>query len=117
MIPQLRKYLLCSACRPAVLTYLPSRHAALLSRVSMLVSDSAVKLSSFRSAVRQFRQNESGAKDMLDTIFHVLDRDVEATTGVVREIAGLFDGEGESDKRIAVLEALNGFRAEVRRSP
>lgn len=79
----------------------------------MLVNDSSVKLQSFRSAVRQFRSNESGAKDMLDTVFNVLDRDVDATTGVMREIAGLFDGEGDRDKQRSVLEALNGFRVEV----
>ena len=90
-----------------------SRHAALLTRVSMLVSDSTIKLSSFRSAVRQYRNNESGAKDMVDTIYHVLDRDPDATSGVVREIASLFEGEAEKDKRSAVLEALNGFQIEV----
>jgi len=50
---------------------------------------------------------------MLDTVFNVLDRDVDATTGVMREIAGLFDGEGDRDKQRSVLEALNGFRVEV----
>ncbi len=90
-----------------------SHHAALLSRVSMFVSDSTVKLASFRSAVRQFRNHESGAKDMIDTVFHVLDLDADATMGVVREIAGLFDGDGEKEKQGAVLEALNGFRVEV----
>lgn len=80
----------------------------------MLVNESTVKLSSFRSAIRQFRNNESGAKDMIDTVYHVLDRDADATMGIVREIAGLFDGEGENEKQASVLEALNGFRVEVR---
>ena len=50
---------------------------------------------------------------MVDTIYNVLDQDVDATTGVVREIASLFESEGDKDKRGAVLEALNGFRIEV----
>lgn len=79
----------------------------------MLVNDSSNKLSSFRSAIRQYRNNESSAKDMLDTVYHVLDQDVDATTGVLREVAGLFEGEGEKDKRSAILEALNGFRIQV----
>ncbi|ORX38336.1 hypothetical protein BD324DRAFT_578052 [Kockovaella imperatae] len=86
------------------------RHAALLSRVTMLVNESTVKLSSFRSAVRQFRNNESTANDMVDTIFHVLDRDVDATSSVVREVAGLFDGPEEQEKQSAILESLNAFR-------
>ncbi|KAK1927275.1 putative cytoplasm protein [Papiliotrema laurentii] len=90
------------------------RHAALLARMGMLVNDSSTKLQSFRAAVRQYRNNESGARDMVDTIYNVLDQDVDATTGVVREIASLFESEGDKDKRGAVLEALNGFRIEQR---
>ena len=79
-----------------------------------MVNGSENKLSSFRSAVRQYRNNESGAKDMLDTIYHVLDSDADATYGVLKEIANLFDGESEGDKQKAVLEALNAFRVQVR---
>lgn len=90
-----------------------SRHTALLARVTMLVGDSEAKMQSFRSAVRQYKNNESAATDLIDTIFNVLDRDLEATTGVIREVAGLFDGDSEKDKQRAILEALNGFRIHV----
>jgi hypothetical protein len=76
----------------------------------MLVSDSETKLAVFRSAVRQFRHNESGAKDMLDTIFNVLERDAEATTGVMKEVAEIFSSDAE--KQQSILETLNGWRAE-----
>ncbi|WRT68595.1 uncharacterized protein IL334_005573 [Kwoniella shivajii] len=89
-----------------------TRHAELLSRVAMLVSDSPTKLSSFRSAVRSYKNNESAAKDMVDTIFHVFDRDLDTTTGIVREISSLFSGEGDGEKERNVLEALNAFRVE-----
>lgn len=89
-----------------------ARHAALLSRVSMLVGESPTKLASFRSAVRQFKNNESSAKDMVDTLFHVLDQDRESTTGVGREVANLFDSEGDKEKQQAILAALNAFRIE-----
>lgn len=79
----------------------------------MLVNDSSNKLDSFRSAVRQYRNNESSAKDLVDTVFHVLDEDVDATTGVLREVAGLFENDSEKDKQSAVLEAVNGFRIRV----
>lgn len=90
-----------------------ARHAALLSRVAMLVNDSATKLASFRAAVRQLKNNESTAKDMVDTIYHVLDKDADATAGVVREISNLFDADGERDKQRAILEAVNAFRVQV----
>jgi hypothetical protein len=79
----------------------------------MLVDGSENKLSSFRSAVRQYRNNESGPKDMIDTIFHVLDGDAEATSSVLKDIANLFDGDGEVDKQKAVFEALHAFQVEV----
>ncbi|WVF67503.1 hypothetical protein IAT40_002259 [Kwoniella sp. CBS 6097] len=91
-----------------------ARHAELLSRVSSLVNDSDIKLNAFRSAVRGFKNNESSAKDMLDTIYHVLDRDPEVTVAIAREIGGLFSGGGQGDKERAVLEALNAFRVEQR---
>lgn len=50
---------------------------------------------------------------MIDTVYNVLDRDADATMGIVREIAGVFNLEGEKDKQASVLEALNGFRVEV----
>jgi hypothetical protein len=87
-----------------------ARHAALLSRMSMLVGDSPTKLASFRSAVRQFKNNESTAKDMVDTLFYVLEQDREATAGVGREIANLFDSEGDREKQQAILAAVNAFR-------
>lgn len=89
-----------------------SRHAALLTRVSMLVNDSQTKMASFRSAIRQFKNNESGVKDMLDTVYHVLDEDADSTAGILREVANLFNGEGEREKQTAILEAVNAFRAE-----
>ncbi|WVQ95123.1 hypothetical protein IAU59_002217 [Kwoniella sp. CBS 9459] len=91
-----------------------TRHAELLSRVSTLVNDSEIKLNAFRSAVRGFKNNESSAKDMLDTIYHVLDRDPEVTVTITRELGGLFSGEGQGDKERAILEALNAFRVEQR---
>ena len=80
----------------------------------MLVGESSTKLSSFRSAVRQFKNNESSANGMIDTIFNVLDRDIDAAVGVVRELANLFGAENDGDKKKAVLEAINGFRVEQR---
>lgn len=79
----------------------------------MLVGDSQTKLASFRSAVRQFKNNESSAKDMVDTVYHVLDEDVTATSGVVREIAKLFDGDDEREKQQAIIASLSNFRVEV----
>jgi hypothetical protein len=80
----------------------------------MLTGSAPNKMTSFRSAVRQFRNAESGPKDLIDTVFNVLDRDADATTGVVREVASLVDNDGEREKQQALLAAVNSFRIEVR---
>lgn len=89
------------------------RHAALLSRVSMMVSDSNTKMSSFRAAIRAFKMTESTAQNMIDTIYNVLDRDAQATISVTKEIGQIFEEDGDRDKAMNVLEAMNGFRAQV----
>ncbi|OXG14726.1 cytoplasmic protein [Cryptococcus neoformans Tu401-1] len=91
-----------------------SRHAELLSRVSMLTNDSATKLASFRSAVRSFKSNESGARDMVDSIFNIFERDLDVTVGIAREVAKLFGSEGDKDKEKDLIEALNTLRVEQR---
>lgn len=90
------------------------RHAELLSRVSMLTNDPATKLASFRSAVRSFKNNESGARDMVDSIFNVFERDLDVTIGIAREVAKLFESEGDKDKAKDLIEALNTLRVEQR---
>nr|ODN94469.1 cytoplasmic protein [Cryptococcus depauperatus CBS 7855] len=89
-----------------------TRHAELLSRVSILTGDNQNKLSSFRSAVRSFKIHESSARDMVDSIFNVFDRDLDVTVGIVREISKLFNDEGNQEQEKEILEAVNALRAE-----
>lgn len=78
-----------------------------------MVNDNENRMSSFQSAIRSFKHTESTAKDMIDTIYNVLDRDAQATSSIVREIGSIFEEDAEKDKAKAILEAINGFRAEV----
>jgi hypothetical protein len=89
------------------------RHAALISRVSYMVSDSTNKMTSFSAAIRAFKNTESTAKGMIDTIYNVLDQDSQATVSVVKEIGQIFEEDGLRDKAKDILEAINGFRAQV----
>lgn len=70
-------------------------------------------MSSFRAAIRAFKRTESTAQGMIDTIYNVLDRDNQATIGVVKEIGQIFEEDGDKDKARNILEAINGFRAQV----
>jgi hypothetical protein len=78
-----------------------------------MVSDSVNKMSSFRSAIRAFKNTESTAKGMIDTIYNVLDQDHQATISVVKEIGQIFEEDGSRDKAKDILEAINGFKAQV----
>lgn len=80
----------------------------------MLTHDSHTKLSVFTASIRQFRNNESSARDLVDTVYNVLDRDVDATAGVLREVASIFALSEDTDKERAVLEAVNAFRLQQR---
>ncbi len=76
-----------------------------------MVDFSETKMSSFRHSIRSFKNNESGAKDMVDTIYSVLERDADATLKIVREIASLMNDNEE--KMQAIYSAVNAFKADV----
>lgn len=82
-----------------------------------MVSDSTNKMTSFSAAIRAFKNTESTAKGMIDTIYNVLDQDSQATVSVVREIGQIFEEDGLKDKAKDILEAINGFRAQVSTTP
>lgn len=79
----------------------------------MMVHDSDTKMTSFRSAIRAFKMTESTAQNMIDTIYNVLDRDNQATISVVKHVGQIFEEDGDRDKARNILEAINGFRAQV----
>lgn len=63
-----------------------------------------------RHAVQSWRSSESTVYDMLDTIFTVLDRNMDKTTGVLTRVLDSFEGEKKSE----LEEAWNGMKTEVR---
>lgn len=79
----------------------------------MMVGESETKMSSFQYAIRAFKISESTAQNMIDTVYNVLDRDSQATISVIKEVGQMFEDDGEKDKAKNILEAINGFRAQV----
>lgn len=63
-----------------------------------------------KHAVKSWRASESTVYDMLDTIFTVLDRNMDKTTGVITRLLDLFEGE----KKGELVEAWNGMKTEVK---
>jgi hypothetical protein len=83
----------------------------LLERVATMVEYSETKLSSFRHAIRSYKHNEAPARDLVDTVYSVLNRDTEDTYKVVRRIADTM--KEDDDKVQGILTALNSFRIDV----
>jgi len=63
-------------------------------------------------ALRDYTASQSGARDLISTIWNILDRDLDATASVVNLIVDYLEDE---EKKTALLSAWNGFKIERRR--
>ncbi|KAG8944946.1 hypothetical protein FRC04_001298 [Tulasnella sp. 424] len=64
-----------------------------------------------RSAIRSWRSSESTVYDMLETIFTVLERNMDKMSKVVERLVPIFEGEKKSE----LLDAWGGLRAQQER--
>ncbi|KAG1756876.1 uncharacterized protein EDB91DRAFT_1094923 [Suillus paluster] len=87
------------------------RHAAFISRLQSVAPNPTTAVLAAKAAVRGFRLNESTARDLISTIWNVLDRNLDDTAGIVNAIVDLFD---EEDKKSNLLSSWNGFKIEQR---
>lgn len=88
-----------------------AQHARVMDLVMSMVDYSEPKMASFRNSVRAFKSNEAPARDMIYTIYSVLNSDQESTIKIARDLAGLFSADPE--KQRSVLEAINEFKIDV----
>ncbi|KAG0707853.1 hypothetical protein DFH29DRAFT_600998 [Suillus ampliporus] len=87
------------------------RHAAFISRLQSVAPNPTTAVLAAKAAVRGFRLNESTARDLISTIWNVLDRNLDDTAGIVNAIVDLFD---EEEKKSNLLSSWNGFKIEQR---
>ena len=64
-----------------------------------------------KAAIRSYRASESGARDLISTVWNVLDQNLEGTASIINALVDLLD---EEDKKKDILQAWNGFKVEVR---
>jgi hypothetical protein len=88
-----------------------AQHARLMDLVMTMVDYSEPKMAAFRNSVRAFKSNEAPARDMIYTIYSVLNSDQESTVRIAKDVAGLFASDAEKQK--SVLEAINEFKIDV----
>ncbi|KAJ6537666.1 hypothetical protein B0H19DRAFT_962279 [Mycena capillaripes] len=89
-----------------------AQHAAFLSRLASLAPNPTTALPAARAAIRSFRAAESSARDLISTLWSVVDARMEAAASIVNSLVDLLD---EGEQRETVLAAWRGFEVEQRR--
>jgi hypothetical protein len=86
------------------------RQAAFITRLQSVAPNPTNAVLAANAAVRGFRLNESTARDLISTIWNILDRNLDNTAGIINAIVDLFD---EEEKKSGLLTSWNGFKIEV----
>lgn len=67
-----------------------------------------------KAATRSYKTNESSAKDLILTVWNVLDMNLEQTASIVNAFVDLLDDE---EKKQDILGSWKGFAIEVHSFP
>lgn len=87
------------------------RLSALVVRLTSLAPNPTHAVPAVKAAIRSYRANESAARDLISTVWSILDRNLDGTASVVNALIDVVD---EEDKKRDLLAAWNGFKIEVR---
>lgn len=90
------------------------RHAAFITRVQSLATNPNTAVPAVKAAIRGFRASETSARDLISTIWNILDQNLEHTASIVNAFVDLLDQE---DKKTDLLSSWKGFAIEVRGVP
>jgi hypothetical protein len=63
-----------------------------------------------KAAMRGYRANESSARDLISTVWNVLDHNIDDTASIINGVVDLLEDE---EKKRDLLAAWNGFKIEV----
>ncbi|KAG5642923.1 hypothetical protein DXG03_001874 [Asterophora parasitica] len=88
------------------------RHAMFIARLQSLAANPGNGVPVVKAAIRGYRSSESSAKDLISTIWNVLDQNLEHTASIVNAFVDLLDQE---DKKTDLLASWKGFEVEQRR--
>ena len=87
------------------------RLSALVARLTGLAPNPTNAVPAVKAAIRGYRASESSARDLISTVWNILDRNLDGTASVVNSLVDLVE---EDDKKRDLLAAWNGFKVEVR---
>lgn len=80
-------------------------------RLQSLAPNPTSGVPAVKAAIRGYRASESSARDLILTIFKVLDDNLDKTAGVVNGLVDILD---EEEKKQDLLGSWRGFNLEVR---
>jgi len=92
--------------------YFFRRYTAIFVRLRNLAPHPTNAIAGVKLALRDYTASQSGARDLISTIWSILDRDLDATASIVNLIVDFLEDE---EKKTALLSAWNGFKVERRR--
>jgi len=87
------------------------RQAAFFARLQILAPNPNNAVAAVKAAMRGYRANESSARDLISTVWNVLDQNLDDTASVINGTVDLLD---EEEKKRDLLAAWNGFKVEQR---
>ncbi|KAI0371661.1 hypothetical protein BV20DRAFT_1042998 [Pilatotrama ljubarskyi] len=87
------------------------RLSALVARLHGLAPNPTTAVPAVKAAVRSYKASESSARDLISTVWNILDRNLDGTASIVNALVDLVD---EDEKKQNLLGAWNGFKVEQR---
>jgi hypothetical protein len=81
-----------------------------MARLLSLAANQTTAVPVVKAAVREYRASESSARDLISTIWNVLDQNLEHTASIVNAFVDLLDQE---EKKQDLLASWKGFAIEV----
>lgn len=86
------------------------RLAVITDRLHSLSSHPTTAIPAVKASIRGFRTSESSARDLISTVWNILDQVLDDTAGVVNAIVDFIE---EDEKKRELLSSWNGFKIEV----
>jgi E3 ubiquitin-protein ligase ZNF598 len=89
------------------------RHARFLTRLQSLTANPTTAVPVIKAATRGYRLGETTARDLISTIWNVMDQKLDHTASIVNAFVDLVD---EEEKKQDILASWKTFEIEVCRS-
>ena len=92
--------------------FLPRRYTAIFARLRTLTAHPTSAVAGIKLALRDYTASQSGARDLISTVWNTLDCNLDATASIINLVVDFLEDE---EKKTDLLSAWNTFKIERRR--